>query len=147
VDTLFSHPKKDPQTNPLETLNVELSIKLKQLLRYAFIVFMLFAGLYHFLNPNFYLPLIPDYMPYPEIINVVSGLLEIIFSLLLLSKVTRRLGVYGILFLLVVFIPSHIHFIQIGACIPNGLCTPLLVAWIRLIVIHPIVLLWVWTIR
>ncbi|MEM8927882.1 MAG: MauE/DoxX family redox-associated membrane protein [Bacteroidota bacterium] len=131
----------------MATLNVMRTKRLREFLRYALVLFMLFAGLNHFIHPQFYLPLIPDYFPFPQIINVVSGALEVILSLFLLNKTLKRVGVYGILLLLVVFIPSHVHFIQLGACVEDGLCTPLWVAWVRLLVIHPIVLLWVWAIR
>lgn len=119
----------------------------KKLFRYVFIGFMLFTGLNHFLDPDFYYPLIPDYLPFPKLINTVSGLLEILFAVLLLIPKWRRYSVYGIIALLVLFIPSHIYFIQINACIPKGLCTPLWVAWVRLVVIHPLLLFWVWNIK
>jgi len=119
----------------------------KKIFRYGFIGFMLFAGINHFLNPTFYLPLIPDYLPFPKTINITSGVLEIFFAVLLFFPKWRSFAVYGIIILLVLFIPSHIYFIQIDACVPNGLCTPLWVAWVRLIVIHPLLLIWAWRIK
>jgi len=119
----------------------------KRLFRYLFVGFMLYAGINHFLNPEFYYPLIPSYLPYPKAINLVSGLLEIAFGVLLLIPKWRTFAVYGIIVLLLLFIPSHVYFIQIGACVPNGLCTPLWVGWVRLIIIHPLLLLWAWKIK
>lgn len=116
----------------------------KKLFRYVFIGFMLFAGMNHFLNPEFYYPLIPSYQPFPKVINLVSGVLEIVLGALLVVPKWRTLAVYGIIILLLLFIPSHVYFIQIDACVPNGLCTPLWVAWVRLILIHPLLLLWAW---
>ncbi len=119
----------------------------KKIFRYLLIGFMLFAGINHLVDPDFYYPLIPDYLPFPKPINAVSGLLELLFALLLLFPKWRTFGAYGIIVLLVLFIPSHIYFIQIDACVPDGLCTPLWVAWVRLILIHPLLLFWVWKIK
>ncbi|MFD0797865.1 hypothetical protein ACFQZJ_10360 [Maribacter chungangensis] len=119
----------------------------KKLFRHLFIGFMLFAGINHFLNPDFYYPLIPPYLPFPKTLNVVSGLLEIGLTLLLFIPRWRTMGVYGIIVLFILFIPSHLYFIQIDACVPDGLCTPVWVAWVRLLVVHPLLILWAWTIK
>jgi uncharacterized membrane protein len=108
---------------------------------------MMVAGINHFLNPDLYLPLIPNYLPYPAYINFISGTLEVALALLLLLPKARLLASWGIIFLLILFIPSHVYFIEIGACIPDGLCTPLWVAWIRLILVHPLLFFWTWFIR
>jgi uncharacterized membrane protein len=104
--------------------------------------FYVFAGVNHFINPQFYEPLIPDYLPWNSFINYASGALEIVFGLGIFIPKYRKISAQAILILLILFIPSHIHFIQIGACIPEGLCTPMCLAWLRIIVIHPLLLLW-----
>lgn len=106
--------------------------------------FFVVAGLNHFINPEFYLPLIPSYLPFHELINHASGALEIILGVTLFAIKFRNLAAWGLFALLITFIPSHIHFIQIGSCIDDGLCVPSWIAWLRLIVIHPLLLLWVW---
>ncbi|HRI31726.1 MAG TPA: hypothetical protein PLQ21_09355, partial [Candidatus Kapabacteria bacterium] len=78
-------------------------------------LFYVFAGVNHFINPEFYKPLIPDYLPRNDILNVISGLLESVFGMGILFKKTRKISSYGIITLLFLFIPSHIYFIQIGA--------------------------------
>ncbi|WP_340199512.1 hypothetical protein [Ascidiimonas sp. W6] len=105
---------------------------------------MLTAGLYHFVNPQFYLPLIPDYLPYPNEINTLSGMVEILFALLLLSIKTRKIASLGIIILLVAFIPSHVYFIQTGSCAENSLCVSPWIAYIRLLLIHPLLIYWAW---
>ena len=122
-------------------------ILIKAIFLVILILSMFVAGINHFFNPQFYFPLIPDYLPYPKTINLVSGILEVVFALLLISRNTRKFAGYGIIVLLILFIPSHVHFIKIGACVPGGLCTPLWVAWLRLLIIHPLLLLWAWSIR
>jgi uncharacterized membrane protein len=104
--------------------------------------FYVFAGVNHFINPQFYEPLIPDYLPWNSFINFASGALEIIFGFGVFVKPYRKFSSRALIFLLILFIPSHVYFIQIGACIPDGLCTPIWVAWLRLVLIHPVLMYW-----
>lgn len=106
--------------------------------------FFIIAGINHFLNPDFYYPLIPDYLPFHDLINISSGVLEILFGIGLLWKTTRVYAAYLTIAMLVAFIPSHVYFITIGSCIGEGLCVPEWVAWFRLVVIHPLLIWWVW---
>ena len=73
---------------------------------------------------------------------VVSGIFEMLLGLGILFKKYSKMAAWGIIVLLLLFIPSHIYFIQIGACVENGLCVPKWVAWIRLLLIHPILIFW-----
>jgi uncharacterized membrane protein len=113
--------------------------------RYSLFVlsgFYIFAGINHFLNPEFYLPLIPDYFSNAEFINVLAGLAEIFLGIGLLIKKVRRLAIIGIVLMLLAFIPSHVYFIQKGSCIDGGLCVSNWIGWIRLVIIHPILIAW-----
>lgn len=116
-------------------------------LRYGLVLFMVLAGINHFLSPEFYIALIPKYLPNHGLINVISGILEIILALGMLLNKGRIYFAYGLILLLVAFIPSHIHFIQLGGCVDSGLCTPLWVAHLRLWLIHPLLITWVWLVR
>lgn len=113
---------------------------------YLLVIFYMLAGLNHFINPSFYLPLIPPYFPFPELINVLSGIAEIALGGMLIIPATRRSAVIGILILLVAFLPAHIYLIQLDGC-AGELCVPPWVAWVRLIVIHPLLILWAWAYR
>ena len=116
----------------------------KKISLYVLIGFFLFAGVYHFVNPELYLPLIPKYFPMPEVINWVSGIFEILLAVGLLPLKTRKPASLGIIILLIAFIPSHVYFIQIGSCLESSLCVAPWVAWIRLLVIHPLLIYWAW---
>lgn len=122
-------------------------MKKKSISLWLLSVFYLFAGINHFINPDFYLPLIPPYLPLPNAINYGSGLVEILLGLMLIFSITRKWAAYGITFLLIAFIPSHIHFIQINSCVEGDLCVPTWLGWVRLIVIHPLLLFWAWNHR
>jgi uncharacterized membrane protein len=75
--------------------------------------FYVAAGINHFVSPDFYLPLIPPFFSYPEWINYLSGIAEILLGLGVLYFPTRSRSGLGIVFLLLAFIPSHIYFIQV----------------------------------
>ncbi|MFD1064333.1 hypothetical protein ACFQ1Q_13855 [Winogradskyella litorisediminis] len=124
-----------------------MEIIMIKFLRILLIVFYAFAGMYHFINPKFYYPLIPDYLLFPKLINLVSGLLEIVLAICIAVPKTRLLAAKGIIILLILFIPSHIFFITEGGCMFSSLCVPTYIAWIRLLVIHPMLILWAWSIR
>lgn len=81
------------------------------------------AGINHFVNLESYIPLIPDYFPYKSFLNLARGFFEILFGLGLFYPKTRKLSAYGIIALLIAFIPAHIYFIQQGSCI-GELCIP-----------------------
>ena len=107
--------------------------------------FYLFAGIYHFLNPQFYYDLIPPYLPWPYWINILAGIAEIVLAIGLINRATRKKAANGIIILLIAFVPSHIYFIQVGSCIEDGLCVAPWIGWIRLLLIHPILIYWAWT--
>lgn len=118
--------------------------RFKQISFILLVAFYLFAGFNHFRTPDFYYPLIPPYFKYIYEINVLSGFLEVLLGLGLTFKKTRRVSAYGIILMLLAFVPAHIYFIQEGGCMSEGLCVSAWVAWIRLIVIHPLLIFWVW---
>ncbi|MDE3251309.1 MAG: hypothetical protein KGO92_00795 [Bacteroidota bacterium] len=120
---------------------------MKQFLRYTQAVFYILAGLNHFRSPSFYLGMIPPYLPWHGLINLLAGIAETLLGISLLIPATRKWGAYGIILLLILFIPVHIYFIQIGNCLPNGFCVPAWVGWLRLLVIHPLLIAWAYQCR
>jgi len=121
---------------------------MKRISLYLQSFFYIVAGLNHFINPDFYYPLIPDYLQTATLlINVIAGVVEVGFGLMLVFPGLRRWGALGIVLMLFAFIPSHIYFIEIGSCIDDGLCVPRWLGWIRLVLIHPALILWAWSVR
>ncbi|TFF38062.1 DoxX family protein [Mucilaginibacter psychrotolerans] len=108
------------------------------------VIFYLLAGANHFYNPSSYYRLIPKYLPYPVALNILAGIAEILFALLLLLPKTRRLAVYGIMLMLLAFLPVHIQMVIDAPFILGTLAISPLVAWIRLVVLQPLLILWAW---
>lgn len=108
--------------------------------------FFIVAGLYHFIHPSFYYPLIPDYLPQPVLLNYGVGFVELLLGVFVLQQQYRKLGGYGIMALLVLLIPSHVFFIQQGSCVPQSLCVPEWISWGRLVLVHPLLIYWGYTV-
>ena len=68
---------------------------------------MLAAGVYHFVNPGFYDPIMPDWFPKP-LANAAGGVAELVIGVLLLIPRTQSLGVWLALALMIVFLPLHV---------------------------------------
>lgn len=125
----------------------QLNRRIKSVSFLGIIGFYLFAGINHFIDPEFYYPLVPEYLPWPKTINVISGVAEILLAIGLIFKSTRKLSSYLIIVMLIAFLPAHIYFIEEGGCLHEDLCVDVWVMWVRLLVVHPILILWAWSHR
>ncbi|WKN41057.1 DoxX family protein [Tunicatimonas pelagia] len=70
------------------------------------------AGIFHFVKPNMYEAVIPPYLPNPRALVLISGFFEIAFGVGLLFEETRELSAWGIMLMLLVFLPAHIYMLQ-----------------------------------
>jgi uncharacterized membrane protein len=89
------------------------------------------AGINHFVKPQFYLRIMPSYLPAHEFLNYVSGITEIILGGLLLFKTTRIYAAWGIAIMLLAFMVIHVFMLQQAIKHESYLITPA-AAWIRL---------------
>jgi uncharacterized membrane protein len=100
------------------------------------------AGINHFRIPAFYISIIPAYLPYPEILNTLAGIFEIAFGLMLIFTPTRKIAAWGIILLLIAFIPVHANMLS-GNTHLNGATVKPIWAWVRLF-FQPVLILWAW---
>lgn len=105
------------------------------------------AGINHFINPEWYYPLIPPYLPQPVLLNLISGVLEIVFGAGLMTKKYREISAYGIILLMLAFIPAHIYHIQMDGCVSDHICIPVWAAWVRLLIVQPLIIVWAYYCR
>ncbi len=107
-------------------------------------VLLYFAGgVNHFVHPEGYYSIIPDYIPKPVLVNAIAGMAEIFLAVLLLFEKTRKLAAVLIICMLVAFLPAHIFMIQKGGCMGERICVPLWVAWLRL-PLQFVLIWWAW---
>ena len=88
-------------------MRIRNTIKLLCLLVLTFLYIS--VGVKHFTNPNFFLAIMPPYIPYHNFMVYLSGALEIVFSLMMLFKKTRFYGCWGIILLLIAVFPANIY--------------------------------------
>lgn len=99
------------------------------------------AGINHFRVPEFYYPIIPDYLGHEVLINTAAGIAEIVLAIGLCISGTRKWAAYGIILMLLAFLPTHIYMITNHAALPGW------VLWTRLLVGQPLLVLWAWWVR
>jgi len=100
------------------------------------------AGINHFRIPAFYIAIIPAYLPYHQILNTLAGIFEITFGLMLIFTTTRKLAAWGIILLLILFMPVHIAMLSGHTHLNSGTVKPVL-AWLRLF-FQPVLIAWAW---
>lgn len=66
-------------------------------------------GCKHFINPSFFLKIVPPYLAFHLELVYLSGGFEIIFGLGLLFKKTRFYASWGLVFLLIAVYPANIY--------------------------------------
>ena len=72
-------------------------------------VFYVFAGIMHFVRPEFYLKIMPPYVPAPDAMVKISGFFEILGGLGLLLPQTRRPAAWGLVALLIAVFPANLY--------------------------------------
>ncbi len=77
-------------------------------------LFYLAAGANHFVNSTFYLPMMPPFLPAPELLIAISGVAEIALGLGLCWRRSRRLAAYGVIALLVAVFPANVYMLYTG---------------------------------
>lgn len=79
-------------------------------------VFYIVAGLNHFRMPALYLRIIPPQLPYPELLNWLSGGAEVLLGVLLLLPTLSRRAAWGVIALLIAVFPANVYqFLANGA--------------------------------
>jgi uncharacterized membrane protein len=115
---------------------------LKKISLVVLIIGYIGAGINHFRIPEFYIGIIPKYLPYPEILNILAGIFEILFALMLTYKPTRKIAAWGIVLMLIAFLPVHIDMLS-GHTMLNGKPVLPVWAWVR-VFFQPVLIAWAW---
>jgi uncharacterized membrane protein len=72
-------------------------------------VFFTAAGLLHFLRPRMYEAIVPDYLPAPHELVLVSGAAQIAGAIMVVFPSTRRSGGLWLAATLVLVFPANVH--------------------------------------
>ena len=72
----------------------------------------IYVGIRHFIDPNFFIAIMPDYLPYHLEAVYISGLFEILLGCMLLFKKSRWLAGWGLILLLIAVFPANVYLAQ-----------------------------------
>ena len=75
-------------------------------------IFYVIVGIKHFIEPEYFLSIVPPYLPYHLELVYISGLFEILFGLLILFPKYRYYGAIGLILLLMAVFPANIYLAQ-----------------------------------
>ena len=77
-------------------------------------VLFIAAGVNHFVSPDFYLKIVPGYLPWPLALVYVSGFFEVVGGIGVAVPKLRRAAVWRLLALLVAVFPANVHMVVIA---------------------------------
>ena len=86
--------------------------QIKTISKYVLAIFIVVAGTMHFVNPEFYLKIMPPYLPLHNELVLISGACEVLLGVLLLIPKCSRLAAWGIMALLIAVFPANVYLYQ-----------------------------------
>lgn len=104
-----------------------MSIKLITI--YLMSIFYIVIGIKHFTNVEWFMKIMPPYLPYHKELVYLSGAFEIILGMMIIFEKTRALGAWGLILLLIAVFPANIYLAQTNGAAMN---TSAAIAWGRL---------------
>lgn len=109
----------------------------KTAFKFLLAILMIGAGITHFVNPGFFLKIMPPYWPLHLELVYLSGCFEIALGALLLVPRFSRFAAWGIVALLIAVFPANIYLFQNQELVP----APPMVHLLRLL-LQIVLILW-----
>lgn len=114
----------------------------KEIFRILMVLFIVTAGVLHFVKPEPFVKIVPPYLPYPLALVYISGFFEILGGVGLLIPPVSQAAAWGLIALFIAVFPANVNMavnqIQLSG-IPNS---PLLY-WGRL-PLQAVLIAWAW---
>ena len=104
----------------------------KSVALYLSVIGYVYVGLLHFIQPDFFLKIMPPYLPYHLPLVYASGFIEITLGVCLLFKKLRFFAGWGLILLLIAVYPANIYLaFNETPQIALGI-SPFMASWVRL---------------
>jgi len=81
----------------------------KKISLYVMAAAYVLAGVNHFISPDFYVKMMPAYLPLHLELVYISGVIEMLLGMALLFQQTRKAAAWGIILLLIAVFPANIN--------------------------------------
>ena len=112
----------------------------KTILKYLLALFFIFAGANHFWHPEFYMRIMPPWLPWHSALHLTAGFFEFLFGVMLLIPRYQRWAAWGLIAVLIAVYPANIHMAVNHHLYPD---LPLIFHWIRL-PLQFVLIAWAW---
>lgn len=132
----------------MDTTDTKQEKILKKIALYATGIFFVGAGVRHFVMPDFYMLMMPNYLPVPLTLIYISGFFQILGGIGLIIPKTRAFSAWGLMALLLAVLPANVYLWTHNIQLPDSY-TPswflmlriplqfLLIAWMYLFAKNP----------
>jgi uncharacterized membrane protein len=117
--------------------------RVKTISLYLMAAFYAFAGFNHFRAPEFYLPIMPPYLPWHAELVFFSGVAEVMIGVGLLVPRTRALAAWGAIALLIAVFPANVHMAVADIPVGDPPHSAGVLRWIRL-PLQLVLIVWAW---
>jgi len=104
----FGYSAKNEELEIYKFYQNPYKVKLaKKIIGIILALFLIFGGVAHFMTPEMYFPLIPDFLP-ETVVNILAGIVEIVLGIGVFIPTLRKKALLGIFILMLMFLPIHI---------------------------------------
>lgn len=83
--------------------------KVKLLFKFLLTIFFISVGVKHFTDKEFFLKIMPPYLPWHLELVYISGVIEVMLGILLLVPKLTRAAAWGMIALMIAVYPANIH--------------------------------------
>ena len=83
--------------------------KIKKITIIIMALFYIWVGIRHFVDPAWFVQIMPPYLPFHYEAVYLSGFFEILFGIMLLFNKTRYYAALGLILLLIAVYPANIY--------------------------------------
>lgn len=116
--------------------------KRKEVFRVILTISMIVVGVLHFLKPEPFVKIVPDYLPYHLELVYISGFFEILLGIGLLIPAVSSAASWGLIVLFIAVFPANINQVVNNIAI-EGIPHNQLLYWIRL-PFQAVLIAWAW---
>lgn len=101
------------------------------------------AGVMHFVAPEFYLPMMPPYLPWHLGLIYLSGVAEVGLGVAVLVPSLRSIAAWGIIALLIAVFPANVHIALYDVPLGGAAEGAGILNWVRL-PLQALLIAWAW---
>ena len=116
--------------------------RLKKVFQILLSLFIIIAGTLHFIKPEPFVKIVPDYLPYHLALVYVSGFFEILFGIGLLIPSLSSAAAWGLILLFIAVFPANIN-MAVNNIPIQGVPQNQILYWLRL-PFQAVLIAWAW---